>query len=110
MTDTYAPNAPIYLTANLENGENGTLTGVAGTWASDQGTITQNPNNPQEAELVNAPLGDFTATFTAQVNGFELTYTATVADQTPTSGTITGSSTPPADETTPAPVETAPSV
>lgn len=103
MSDTYAPGATIYLTAgDFTNAENQPLTGpVPGTWASDQGTITANPNNADEATLVNAPLGTVNVTFTAD-SGLVLTYQATIADQTPTAGTVTGSTTAPADEPAPA--------
>jgi hypothetical protein len=100
VTDTYAPGQTIYLTAgNFTNAENAPVTGtVTGQWSSDQGTITPNPNNADEATLVNVPLGDFNVTFTAD-SGLVLTYQGTVADDVAVSGTITGSTTPPADET-----------
>lgn len=100
MTDTYAPGATIYLTATVTNAEGTPLTGIAGTWATDQGTITQNPNNPQEATLVNAPVGQFNVTFTTTGDTVVgSSYPGTVADQAPATVTITGSTTPPADET-----------
>jgi hypothetical protein len=104
MTDTYAPGQTIYLTAgNFTNTEGAPVTGtVTGTWTADQGTVTQNPNNPDKAQIDGATtLGDINATFTADT-GLVLTYQATIADQTPTAGTITGSTTPPADEPAPA--------
>jgi len=99
VTDTYTPGATIYLTAGqFANTEGVALTGtIPGQWASDQGIIAANPNNADEATLVNVPLGDVNVTFTAD-SGLVLNYTATVADDTPVSGTITGSTTPPADE------------
>lgn len=99
VTDTYTPGTPIYLTAgDFANAEGTAITGtVPGSWSSDQGTITANPNNADEATLVNVPLGPVNVTFTAS-SGLVLQYAATVADQTPVSGTITGSTTAPIDE------------
>jgi hypothetical protein len=99
MSDTYNLGETIYLNATVDNAESAALTGVAGTWTSTAGTISPNPNNPDEATLVNAPVGDVTVTF-ATASGVTGTYTATVVDSTPASVTITGSTTPPADETT----------
>lgn len=103
MTDTYAPGATIYLTAGgFLNAEGDAVTGtVTGSWTSDQGTITANPDNADEATLVSVPLGPVNVTFTT-TSGLVLTYAATVADQTPVSGTITGSTTAPSDEPAPA--------
>lgn len=108
VTDTYAPGTTIYLTAgSFLNAEGAPITGtVPGTWASDQGTITANPANADEAQLVNVPLGTAVVTFTT-TGGLVLNYTAVVADQTPVSGVITGSTTAPTDEPAPTPVATA---
>ena len=103
MTDTYTPGQTIYLTATVDNAEDVALTGVAGTWTADQGTVSANPDNPQEAQLVSVPVGVVNATFTTSNGGIVGTYQATVADDTPASVTVTGSTTPPSDEPTSTP-------
>jgi hypothetical protein len=107
MSDTYPAGAPIYLSAAVANNEGAPLANVPGAWTSDQGTLVQNPNNPDETTLTNAPIGTFNATFTTTQGSVVGTYQAAVTDNTPATVTITGSTTPPADESTPAPVETA---
>ena len=110
MSDTYPSGAPIYLTAAVANNEGGALANVPGTWTCDQGTLVANPNNPDETTLTNAPIGVFNATFTTTTGSVVGTYQASVTDNTPATVTITGSTTPPADETTATPAAPAESV
>lgn len=100
MSDTYTLGETIYLTTgSFLNTEGAAITGIVpGAWSSDQGTITANPDNADEASLVGVPLGVANVTFTSADGGLVLSYQATVADQVPVSGTITGSATAPTDE------------
>lgn len=84
---TYAPGAPIALTADVKNAEQQDITDAV-TWSATAGTISADPSNPLKATLTGAPLGDTTVTATTS-NGIPATDTVTVADQTPASITVT---------------------
>jgi uncharacterized cupin superfamily protein len=93
---------PVYASAAVTNAEGTAITGDAGTWSTTAGTISANPNNAEEATLYNAPVGDFTVTYTT-ANGVVATATGTVVDSTPASASVSLSATAPADEPTSTP-------
>jgi len=84
---TYAPGAPIDLTADVKNAEQQDITDQV-SWSTTAGTVTPDATNPLKAVLTDAPLGDTTVTATTS-NGIAATDTVTVADQTPASITVT---------------------
>lgn len=94
MTDTYAPGQTIYLTATATNAEQQPLADAPGTWTTTAGTITPDPTNPDQATLVNVPVGSATVTFTA-ADGVAATLEITVVDDTVAAVTITSSATAP---------------
>ena len=90
---------PVYATAAVSNAEGVALTGDTGTWTSTAGTITADATNPEQATLVNAPVGDFTVTYTT-ANGVVATATGTVVDSVPASASVSLSATAPATPST----------
>lgn len=101
MSDTYKLGDPIYLSVDVRNAEGDALTGVEGNWTVSSGTLSVNPNNPQEATVVSATAGEFDANWTSADGTITAPqYTAAVVDGTPASASISGSATAPADETT----------
>lgn len=86
---------PVYATAGVANAEGVALTGDTGTWTSTAGTINPDPSNPEQATLVNAPVGDFTVTYTT-ANGVVATSVGTVVDSVPASASVSLSATAPA--------------
>jgi len=84
---TYAPGTPIKFTAQAENAEAQPVT-TTFSWTASAGTITADDPTGATATLVNAPIGDVTVTATAD-NGVQGSDTATVADQTVVTVTVT---------------------
>jgi hypothetical protein len=95
MSDTFPSGKTVYLDAAVLNRESVDLPGTPGTWTCDQGTLTQDPANPDLASVVSIPVGVFNATFTTTDGSIVGSYQAAVVDATPASVTITGSTTPP---------------
>lgn len=91
---------PVYASAAVLNAEGVALTGDAGTWSSTAGTISPDASNTEQATLVNAPVGDFTVTYTT-ANGVVATATGTVVDSVPASASVSLSATAPAAPATP---------
>lgn len=83
---SFAPGATITFTAVSDNAE-GMAVADTYTWTSDAGTIVPGPDS-STITISDAPLGDVTATATDPL-GLTASATATVADDTPASVTVT---------------------
>jgi hypothetical protein len=88
----YAPGQTVFLTAVVDNAEGDPVTD-AGTWTSDNGTITPDTTNPQLAELTGTTLGVANVVYTT-ANGITGTDPITISDTTPTSVAVTDSPNP----------------
>jgi len=88
VADTVFPSgSTISLVGTVDN-DRGIAIPNAVTWSADQGTLTQDPSNPELATLVNVPDGQVTVTMTT-TNGIQAQHTYTVADVTPASADFT---------------------
>jgi len=89
---TYTPGTPVDFTADVKNAELQDITDQV-TWSTTAGTLTPDADNPLVAHLTDAPLGDVTVTATTS-NGIPASDTATFADQTPASISLTDAAAP----------------
>lgn len=93
---SFAPGAPITFTAATDNAEGQPLATDANgqpftyTWTASAGTIVPGPDTTT-ITISDAPLGDVTATATGTLGLPPGSVTATVADQTPASVSVTAS-------------------